>query len=157
MILTRLLPRALVIALLAFAPALSASSATTDPVYRTPDPTLVDIVTTPYAPLVRVSPDQQWLLLFDRPSLPGIAELSEPELRLAGYRIQPRRFGPSRNRPSSGYRFVRVSDGAIHPVTGLPEDARVQFTSFSPDGKRIAFTRIAEDGWELWTAEVETG
>lgn len=150
---SRVLP-GLFIVLVSFGAALADD---TDPVYRTPDPTLTSIVTTQPSPFVQTSADQQWLLLYDRPSLPTIAELSEPELKLAGYRIRPRLFGPSRDRPSSGYRIVRVSDGAIHAVTGLPEGARVQLTDWSPDGRHISFALTTDEGFELWTAELASG
>ena len=52
--------------------------------YRTPPQALVDLVDAPVTPEVRLSPDQQWLLVMERPSWPPISELARPELRLAG-------------------------------------------------------------------------
>lgn len=53
-------------------------------VYRVPSPALVSIVDAPPTPAVSVGPNPDWLLLLSRPALPTIAELSQPELRIAG-------------------------------------------------------------------------
>ncbi len=136
--------------------AASALAGPTDPVYRTPDPVLTDIVTTPYTPLVRFSADQEWLLLMDRASLPGIEELSEPELRLAGSRINPRLFGPSRVTPIAGYRLLRMSDAKVVPVEGLPADAKLVFSNWSPNGRKMSFVNMAADGLELWVMDLDS-
>ena len=41
----------------------------------------------PLSPMISVSPDQRTLLRIDVPGLPSIAELAQPELRLAGVRL----------------------------------------------------------------------
>jgi hypothetical protein len=49
-----------------------------------------------------LAPDGRTLLLAEQPGLPGIAEVAQPELRLAGLRINPRNNGPSRVATSTG-------------------------------------------------------
>jgi dipeptidyl aminopeptidase/acylaminoacyl peptidase len=128
-----------------------------DTPYQLPDPVLVDLVDRPPTPLVRTSPDDEWLLLLQPPSLPSIAELAEEELRLAGLRFKPQNNGPSRRRPFVSLELVRVADGSRRPITNLPAEARLDDVTFSPDGSRIAFTHTRADGIELWMAEVATG
>ncbi|MYE05540.1 MAG: S9 family peptidase, partial [Bacteroidetes bacterium SB0662_bin_6] len=70
--------------------------------YRTPAAELAALVDAPATPGVSLSPDESVMLLTMRPSLPSIAEVSAPELRIAGLRINPRTNGPSRARPSNG-------------------------------------------------------
>ncbi len=129
--------------------------------YRLPPQALADIVDAPLTPVVRTSPNLEWMLLLEQPSLPSIEELAQPELRLAGMRIKPRINGPSRRRPFSGITVVRISDGSTYEIDGLPESARILNLSWSPDGSHIAFTNIRDDarenGIELWIAEIATG
>ncbi len=125
--------------------------------YRTPPQILVDIIDRPPTPQVRVSPDRQWLLILQRPSLPSIAELAAPELRLGGLRFQPRNHGPSRRRTLAGLELLRIADSVRRPIRGLPEEPRLDHVRFSPDGSHIAFTHTRADGIELWVAEVESG
>ncbi|HEX6200960.1 MAG TPA: hypothetical protein VF150_11895, partial [Thermoanaerobaculia bacterium] len=70
--------------------------------YQTPAQVLVDMVDAAPTPEVRLSPDREWLLVLERPSLPPIEELARRELRLAGLRIDPRTHGPSRTYALSG-------------------------------------------------------
>jgi dipeptidyl aminopeptidase/acylaminoacyl peptidase len=97
------------------------------------------------------------MLLLQAPSLPPIAELAERELRLAGMRMKPRINGRSRTRPLVGLTLLRVSDGSERAITGLPENPRLENVRWSPDGKRIAFTHTADDGIQLWVADVSSG
>ncbi len=152
---TRWLPPVMFLAL--FAASGAAQEAGQPPEYRVPDQTLVDIVDAPPTPTVSVSPDHEWLLVQELASLPGVAELAERELRLAGIRISPRVNGPSRTGYVTGLAFLRLADRERRPVSGLPADARIDNVAWSPDGRRIAFTHTAEDGIELWVAEAATG
>ncbi|MDP2470591.1 MAG: prolyl oligopeptidase family serine peptidase, partial [Candidatus Palauibacterales bacterium] len=128
----------------------------TDVGYRTPDPAIVDLVDALPTPAVYVGPQRDWMLLVQYPSYPPIAELAERELRLAGMRIKPAIDGRSRTTGAIGLAFKRLSDGGEAPVTGLPEDARIENIDWSPDGRRIAFTNTTADGIELWMADVES-
>jgi dipeptidyl aminopeptidase/acylaminoacyl peptidase len=125
--------------------------------YRQPAQVLVDIVDAPPTPAVRMSPDDEWMLLLERPSLPPIADLAARELRLAGTRIAPRTNGRSRRTPYTGARFMRIADRREVVVTGLPANPKLEDVEWSPDGKRVAFTQTANDGIELWVADIETG
>ncbi|MEO6192224.1 MAG: prolyl oligopeptidase family serine peptidase [Thermoanaerobaculia bacterium] len=133
-----------------------ATVATADNAYRTPPKVLVDIVDAPLTPGVQLDPRREWLLLLDRSSLPPIAELAEPELRLGGLRFRPKNHAPSRGAYFTGLRLLRLSDLSERRVSGLPEGVRITNLRWSPDGSRLAFTNIRPDGVELWVAESAT-
>jgi dipeptidyl aminopeptidase/acylaminoacyl peptidase len=119
-----------------------------------PIPAILDAAPTP---LPSVSPDRRTLALFERTNLPPIAELAEPMLRLAGYRINPRNNGPANSRASwlTGITLRPVEGGAARQVA-LPTDARFLSPSWSPDGKSIALTLDRPTGLELWVVDVAT-
>jgi dipeptidyl aminopeptidase/acylaminoacyl peptidase len=144
---------------LAAAPLLAAATArasSTDAVYRMPDQTLVDIIDAPKTPRLSLGPDKEWGVLIGRPGYPSIAELSEPELRLAGLRIEPDNYSPSRDWPDNSLQFLRIEDGWIRRIEGLPRDPRITNVTWSPDGEHLAFTNTTPDGVELWVADLET-
>ncbi|MCA0270351.1 MAG: prolyl oligopeptidase family serine peptidase [Bacteroidetes bacterium] len=123
--------------------------------YRTPAPELVRLVDAPATPGVVVSPDGQTLLFVEQSDLPTIEEISRPELRLAGMRLDPRTNGPSRTRAATALRLGRLDgDGSSRAVTGLPVNPRVRNVQFSPDGRHVAFTHDAANRIELWTMPV---
>ncbi len=109
----------------------------------------------PPTPWVLPSPDRQSLLVFSWDVLTPIAELAEPELRLAGQRIQPRFFGQSRTRPYTGMATLSLADRSLRPVTGLPPSPWLINARYSPSGKKAALTHRAEKGWELWVVDLE--
>ncbi|WP_430821338.1 S9 family peptidase [Brevundimonas naejangsanensis] len=126
------------------------------PTYQQPPAPIAQILDAKPNPGVSVSPDRKTLLLTDRSNLPSIAELSEPMLRLAGYRINPRNNGPANSRVSwlTGLSFQSIDGGAARPVTGLPANARLTNTSWAPDGRTVAFLVNVPSGLELWVADV---
>ena len=128
--------------------------------YRQPPSPIADILDAPQTPAVFVSPDRAWLLLAERASLPSIAELSEPELRLAGLRINPRTGGPSREVTGTGLRLRAIS-GANKASTErrieTPPGARIGVPQWSEDSRRIAFTVTSDSTVTLWIADVATG
>ena len=124
--------------------------------YRLPPQVVSDILDAAPLPDVSVSPDRQWLLFSDRASMPSIAEVSEPMLRLAGYRINPATNGMHGAGRTLGLRLKRIEGGAEHAIR-TPAGAVVGAPSWSPDNRRIAFTNTTGSGIELWVADVATG
>lgn len=124
--------------------------------YQLPPEAIVSLIDAPQTPSVLLSPDNQTMLLMHRPGLPTIADLSKPEMRLAGIR-----FDPSTNGPSRGQGIIRISsmktDGTvIGELKGLPADARIGGVTWSHDSKRIAFTNTTDNTIELWVADAAT-
>jgi dipeptidyl aminopeptidase/acylaminoacyl peptidase len=143
----------LLVAALALPPA---STAVAQEPYRKPPQAVVDILDAPTLPGALLSPDRAWLLLTEQPSMPTIAELAEPMLRLAGARINPKTTGPHLPGRITGLLLKRVSDG-LERRLAVPADPAIGFVSWSPDGRRIAFTQTRPDGIELWVADAATG
>ncbi|MCS7080488.1 MAG: prolyl oligopeptidase family serine peptidase [Chloracidobacterium sp.] len=123
--------------------------------YRTPPKPIADLVDAPLPPAALVSPQRTWLLLAERPALPPIAEVAQPELRLGGVRLNPRTNGPSQPAYLTGLTLLRLADGTKRPVTGLPTPTRLGDLSWSPDERHVAFTHTAGDRIELWLLDVE--
>src|SRR6185436_12629586 len=64
--------------------------------YRTPPKDILDLVMAKPTPGVSINSKGDWMILLERSTFPGIEELAQPELRIAGLRINPKNFGPSR-------------------------------------------------------------
>jgi dipeptidyl aminopeptidase/acylaminoacyl peptidase len=121
--------------------------------YQQPDPALASLVEAPLTPAVSLSPDRQHLVLMERPGLPGIEELAEEELRLAGLRFNPRNSGPTRTRSYTGLTFRALQGNATRPVTGLPGEARIRNVQWAPDSRHVAFTVDRTDRIDLYVAD----
>ncbi|MCB0806322.1 MAG: S9 family peptidase [Bacteroidales bacterium] len=129
----------------------------TDITYQEPPGAITKLVKAPQTPAVAANPDGTWMVLLDRPGYPSIEELAQPEMKLAGLRINPRTNGSSRSYNYTNITFKNILNGREIKVSGLPEDPRIENISWSPDGKNIAFTLTLPQGIELWVANVENG
>src|SRR5258705_12016330 len=135
---------------------LSSTALSAQTPYRTPPQVIVDILDAPPLPAASVSPDRQWLLLLEQRSMPTIAELAHPMLRLAGNRITPRTTGRQLPGPINGLVLKRVADGSERRIT-VPAPAALSFVSWSPDSRTIAFVQTRDSGLALWIADAATG
>ena len=126
--------------------------------YQTPPKPLADLVTAPPTPTVSVDSKGQWMLISERnTATTTIAELSQPELRIAGLRINPATNGPSRAVFVNNLKLRQVSANAADvQVTGLPANAQLSFIQWSPDDSKIAFTNTTDTKIELYVADVAT-
>ncbi|UYQ92413.1 prolyl oligopeptidase family serine peptidase [Chitinophaga horti] len=122
--------------------------------YQRPPAAIYDLAMAPATPAVSFNDKGTVMLLLGRSTYPTIEELSQPEYRLAGQRINPATFGQSR---SSYYTNITITDPNTKkqsPVTGLPADARIGAISWSPSGKYFAFLVTGTNGITLWKADV---
>ena len=135
---------------------------TADTQYKDPPAPIPGILDASPAPAVRVSPDQKWLLVMERPALPPISEVGAPELRLAGIRINPRTYARSRDGFLTGVKLVPVTASAQGTTTPkamtvpIPEGRRIAQVVFSPDSMSLALILEGSDGLELAIADVAT-
>lgn len=124
--------------------------------YQRPPEEIAKLVEAPSTPAVSFSPDKNWVALWDRSDLPTIEELSRPELRIAGLRLNPDNFGPSRNNFFINVKLKNMKDKKDFAVTGLPSPLQISQFAFSPDGKKIAFLNGTPQQIELWLIDVAT-
>ena len=66
--------------------------------YMTPPDPIAQILDTAPTPTPLVNPRRDTVALLGRANLPPIAELAEPDLKLAGFRINPRNNGAANSR-----------------------------------------------------------
>ena len=135
---------------------LSSTALSAQTPYRTPPQVIVDILDAPPLPVASLSPDRQWLLLLEQRSMPTIAELAAPMLRLAGNRINPRTAGPQLPGGITGLALKRVADGTERRVN-VPTPAALSYVIWSPDSRNVAFVQTRDSGLVLWVADAATG
>lgn len=135
---------------------LSATWALAQDTYQEPSQELIDLVDGARTPSVSFSPERTILLLQDVPSLPSIAEMAQPELRLAGIRINPNTNGPSRPGYVTGFTLRDIETGEDRAVNGLPDNPVITNVGWSPDGLHIAFLLNTENSLELWVVDVSS-
>ena len=132
-------------------------SLSADEGYKMPPKAIADLVDAPVTPNVSLSPDKKHILILERSSLPSIEELSQPELRLAGLRINPFTNGRSRSNNYKSIIIQNIKSGKQKKVKGLPKNAKILNVIWSPNGKRIAISVINVNQINLYLAEAKNG
>ena len=143
--------------------------------YKLPPKEILDIVDQPREPIYSFSPDREWIVEMRRPPAnPSVVEYTRPELKLAGVRIDPTGFCRSKLSHYTGLSLARRTSDVSLPfkddtverktVKGIPDGYGIRDVSWSPDGKRIAFTirRIGQNvsdalpPAELWVCDIDS-
>ena len=125
--------------------------------YKIPPKAIADIVDAPLTPTMSLSSNKIDYLILSRSSLPSIEELSAPELRLAGVRINPAMNARSRRTSYTGALLHQIGQSSTIPLKGLPNNAKIHSFSWSPDGKSIALAVSSNADIHLYIANVKTG
>ncbi len=127
---------------------------------------MVKLVDAPPTPAISLSPAHgsgpRRMLIEQSSSLPTIADLAEPELRLAGLRFNPKVGAPSRTRyfVSLKLETLPMAGASGKPtemtIAGLPAKLHVLYAAWSPDGEHIALVNAEEGaaGLSLWIVDV---
>jgi dipeptidyl aminopeptidase/acylaminoacyl peptidase len=143
--------------------AVSSARAQTSLQYQLPPKAIVDLVDTTPTPAVSLSPagaksEKRWMLIQHVSGLPTVADLAQPELRLAGLRFNPKTDGPSRGLYATSLELQALPNSKAIAVSGLPGHAKIRFAQWSPDARKIAFVNVSdvpEDaGLSLWIVDV---
>ena len=132
----------------------SAVSAQTS--YQTPPASIANLVNAPSTPAVTFSKDGSFMLLLERTESPSIEDLAQPELRIAGLRINPSTSGPSRAGGYTNLKIKKTATGEEIQVTGLPSPAKMSGFTFSLDERYLAFTQTEAKGISLWVVDLST-
>ena len=123
--------------------------------YKKPPKEIYDLVMAKPTPTVSIGGDT-WMLIMERSSMPGIEELAQPELRIAGLRINPNNFGPSRSSYILNFRLKNIKTGSEYPVTNLPQNLKAENVRWSSDENKIAFTSTSSTTIDLYVIDAAT-
>ncbi|MEA9771548.1 prolyl oligopeptidase family serine peptidase [Xanthomonas campestris] len=127
--------------------------------YQLPSKALQAVVDAPRAPLLQLSPRRDLAAMLQLPALPDIAEVAQPELKLAGVRIHPKTHAASRFSFASKLWLLSVANGSERQIAGLPAPLSLADLAWSPDQRSLAFRRedASSGANELWVVDVAAG
>ena len=137
------------VSLLLLATALGLSGA--EP-YRKPPQPVLDLLNAPPTPTLSISPARTYAMQGQPVRYPPIAELSQPMLRLAGQRINPKTNGLHNTTFNSSLTLRKIPEGTEIKVdaSAEPEAERRPLESRRP---HFAFTNTTNSRLELWVGD----
>jgi dipeptidyl aminopeptidase/acylaminoacyl peptidase len=124
--------------------------------YQTPPKDIYDLAMAKPTPSVLFDSKGEWMLIQERSSMPTVEELAQPELRIAGLRINPNNFAPSRSNYFTNIIVKNIKTGVELPVTGLPANLKAGNVQWSPDEDKIAFTNTTNTGVDIYQFDIKS-
>jgi dipeptidyl aminopeptidase/acylaminoacyl peptidase len=124
--------------------------------YQTPPKEIADLLLAKPTPAVRIDSKGEWMLLSERNSYPTVEELGQPENRIAGLRLNPNNFSPSRQAFVNNFTLKNIRTNKEYPVTGLPANMLASGGNWSPSETKIAFTNTTGSRVDLYVIDVAT-
>ena len=124
--------------------------------YKTPPKDIMDLVLVKPTPNVSLDDKAEWMLFTQSNSYPSVEELARPELRIAGLRINPNNFAPSRQTFINDLWFKNLSSDKEFKISGLPSPLMAGNINWSPNDKKIAFTHTTSTRVDLYVIDVAT-
>ncbi len=124
--------------------------------YQTPPKEIYDLVMAKPNPGVSFNSKGQFMLILDRSSMPLVEDLAQPELRIAGLRINPNNFGPSRSAYITNITIKEVLSGKEFSVSGLPANLKAGNLQWSPNEDKAAFTNTTNTIIDIYVIDIKT-
>lgn len=122
--------------------------------YKLPPKDIADMLLAKPAPGVSIDDKGEWMLLMESSSYPSVEELARPELKIAGLRINPANFAPSRQNFINNLYLKHIGSGKEMKISGLPSPLYASAINWSPDDKKIAFTHTTPGRVDLYVIDV---
>lgn len=108
-------------------------------------------------PSVSMDSKKEYLLLSYRNTYKTLDDLNQEEMRLGGLRINPVTNISSTVTYSNNLKLRKIVDKQDLQVSGLPQNMKLTYISWSPNEKKIAFTNTTNSGVSLWVLDVVSG
>ena len=124
--------------------------------YQMPPKVIADLLLAKPTPSVSVSGNGEWMLLSERNSYPTVEELGQPEIRIAGLRLNPNNYSPSRQTYINNFTLKNIKTNITYAITALPQNMLASNVSWSESEKKIAFTNTTNTRVDLYIIDVAT-
>lgn len=124
--------------------------------YRVPPKEISDLLLAKPTPSISMDGKAEWILFSERNSYPSVEELALPEYRIAGLRINPNNFSPSRQTFINNFTLQNFKTKQTFQVIGLPQPLLAGNVSWNPSENKIVFTNTNAKGVDLYMIDVAT-
>lgn len=124
--------------------------------YQTPPKIMADLLLAKPTPSVSIDSKGEWILFSERDPYPSIEELAMPEYKLAGLRINPNNYSPSRQTYTNNFSLKNVKTGKTITIAGLPTELYAGNVRWNPSETKIAFTQTSQSRIDLYVIDIAT-
>jgi len=148
--------KAFILTLCALSCTLTSAFAQDADTYQSPPKAIADLLLAKPTPLVRIDSKAIYMLLLGRNSYPSVEELGQPEMKIAGLRLNPLNFSPTRQSLVSSITVQSVNSGAPIAIQGLPQNLAAGSIAWNPSETKFAFTQTDVNRVDLYVVDLTT-
>ena len=123
--------------------------------YKKPPEVISSMIEADPQPNLSFNNKGDYALVMVRDGYKPIEDLAIEELRIAGTRIDLKRYTSSRMTYYKSFYLIDINTGENINLD-YPKDGKFSFFSWSPDETKIAYTNTTESGVELWVVDLNT-
>ena len=123
--------------------------------YKKPPEVISSMIEADPQPNLSFNNKGDYALVMVRDGYKPIEDLAIEELRIAGTRIDLKRYTSSRMTYYKSFYLIDINSGENINLD-YPKDGKFSFFSWSPDETKIAYTNTTEAGVELWVVDLNT-
>ena len=111
-------------------------------IYQTPPKVISDLLLAPPTPMVSVDSKGNFMLVMERNSYPTVEELGQPELKIAGLRINPNNASLSRQTYINRFIVRNIKLNKDLGIKGLPTNLAALNPTWNKNENKIAFFNV---------------
>jgi dipeptidyl aminopeptidase/acylaminoacyl peptidase len=124
--------------------------------YQKPPQVIADLLLAPSTPSINISKNAEWMIQTTRDNYISVEELAQPELRIAGLRINPNNFSLSRQNFNHHITIENIKEKKVYEIEGLPKDLLAGGVSWNGSQTKFAFTNNTNNAVDLYVVDIAT-
>ena len=124
--------------------------------YQTPPKDIASLLLAKPTPSVSIDQKGEWMVIIERNTYTTVEELGQPEFKIAGLRLNPNNFSPSRQSFINNLTLKNLKENKTYLISGLPTNLAAANINWSPNDKKFAFTQTGKSRTDLYIVDIKT-
>ncbi len=124
--------------------------------YQKPPQAIEKLLLAPTTPSINIDKKAEWIIFLYRDSYISVEELAQPELRVAGLRINPNNFSLSRQNYFHRIQLENTKEKKTYDIEGLPANPLISGARWNRSETKIAFLNTTNNAVDLYVIDVAT-
>ena len=143
-----------ILSILAFALVCIQSFAQEATAYQLPPQQIADLLLAAPTPLISVDGKAKHMLVMERPSYPLLEELGQAEFKIAGLRLNPNNFSPTRQNYIKGMTVKVIATNKALAIKGMPATIAALSPTWNPAENKIAFYNVSPNAVDVYVIDL---
>jgi len=124
--------------------------------YQLPPKDIADLLLAAPTPSISVDGKAKYMLVMERPSYPMVEELGQAEFKIAGLRLNPNNFSPTRQNYIKGLTIKDVGTNKTLLIKGMPASIAALSPTWNPSENKIAFYNVSANAVNVYVIDLTT-